>query len=95
MDSTFDQSGDLLEEIPVGNPADLADEEQPDTTDAAREKADVLSVDLSRVEGSGAGGRITINDVERSVQRACKENEVHQPKNWAGANTPRQANAKR
>jgi pyruvate/2-oxoglutarate dehydrogenase complex dihydrolipoamide acyltransferase (E2) component len=67
VDSTFDQSGDLLEEIPVGNLADL--EEQPDATDAARERAEVLGVDLSRVEGSGAGGRITLKDVERAVQR--------------------------
>jgi pyruvate dehydrogenase E2 component (dihydrolipoamide acetyltransferase) len=69
MDSTFDQSGDLLEEIPVGNLADLAAEKQPDVTDAARKKAEVLGVDLSRVEGSGTGGRITIKDVERTVQR--------------------------
>jgi hypothetical protein len=69
VDSILDQYGDLLEEIPVGNLADLAAEEQPDATDAAREKAEVLGVDLSRVEGSGAGGRITIKDVERTVQR--------------------------
>ena len=67
MASTFDQSGDLVEEIPVGNLADL--DEQPDATDAARERAKVLGVDLSRVEGSGAGGRITLKDVERTVQK--------------------------
>jgi ATP-dependent Clp protease ATP-binding subunit ClpC len=67
MDSTYDQSGELVDEIPVGNLADL--EEQPDATDAARERAEVLGVDLSRVEGSGAGGRITLKDVERTVQK--------------------------
>jgi hypothetical protein len=67
MDSTFDQSGELVEEILVGNLADL--EEQPDATDAARERAEALAVDLSRVEGSGAGGRITLKDVERTVQK--------------------------
>ena len=67
MDSTFDQSGELVEEIPVGNLADL--EEQPDATDAARERAEALGVDLSRVEGSGAGGRITLKDVERTVHK--------------------------
>ena len=67
MHSTFDQSGELVEEIPVGNLGDL--EEQPDATDAARERAKVLGVDLSRVEGSGAGGRITLKDVERTVQK--------------------------
>jgi ATP-dependent Clp protease ATP-binding subunit ClpC len=69
MDSTLDESGNLLEEIPVSNLADLAAEEQPDATDAARQKAEVLGVDLSRVEGSGAEGRITVKDVERTAQR--------------------------
>jgi pyruvate/2-oxoglutarate dehydrogenase complex dihydrolipoamide acyltransferase (E2) component len=57
-----------LEEILVGNLADMDDDERPDATDAAKKKAEVLGVDLSRVEGSGVGGRITIKDVERSVQ---------------------------
>ena len=38
-------------------------EEEPDATDAARKKAEELGVDLSEVEGSGAGGRITVKDV--------------------------------
>jgi pyruvate/2-oxoglutarate dehydrogenase complex dihydrolipoamide acyltransferase (E2) component len=32
-------------------------------TDAARQKADELGVDLSKVEGTGAEGRITVRDV--------------------------------
>jgi pyruvate/2-oxoglutarate dehydrogenase complex dihydrolipoamide acyltransferase (E2) component len=38
-------------------------EEEPDATDAARQKAEQLGVDLSEIEGSGAGGRITVKDV--------------------------------
>jgi pyruvate/2-oxoglutarate dehydrogenase complex dihydrolipoamide acyltransferase (E2) component len=38
-------------------------EEQPDATEAARQKAEELGVDLSEIEGSGAGDRITIKDV--------------------------------
>jgi pyruvate/2-oxoglutarate dehydrogenase complex dihydrolipoamide acyltransferase (E2) component len=32
-------------------------------TDAARQKAEELGVDLSQVEGTGAEGRITVKDV--------------------------------
>jgi pyruvate/2-oxoglutarate dehydrogenase complex dihydrolipoamide acyltransferase (E2) component len=38
-------------------------EEEPDATDAAMQKAEQLGVDLSEIEGSGAGGRITVKDV--------------------------------
>jgi pyruvate/2-oxoglutarate dehydrogenase complex dihydrolipoamide acyltransferase (E2) component len=38
-------------------------EEEPGVTDAARQKAEELGVDLSEVEGSGAGYRITVKDV--------------------------------
>jgi pyruvate/2-oxoglutarate dehydrogenase complex dihydrolipoamide acyltransferase (E2) component len=38
-------------------------QQQPDATDAARQKADELGVDLSQVQGSGANGRITVRDV--------------------------------
>lgn len=37
-----------------------------DATDAAKEKAEELGVDLSAVKGSGKGGRITVTDVEAS-----------------------------
>jgi pyruvate/2-oxoglutarate dehydrogenase complex dihydrolipoamide acyltransferase (E2) component len=39
------------------------DEEEPKATNAARRKAEELGVDLSQVQGSGAGGLITIRDV--------------------------------
>lgn len=36
---------------------------QDQATESARQKAQELGVDLSQVEGSGAGGRITVKDV--------------------------------
>jgi pyruvate/2-oxoglutarate dehydrogenase complex dihydrolipoamide acyltransferase (E2) component len=44
-------------------------EEEPDATEAARQKADELGVDLSQVEGSGSGGRITIKDVQSAAKQ--------------------------
>ena len=44
-------------------------EEEPDATEAARQKADELGVDLSQVQGSGAGGRITIKDVQSAAKQ--------------------------
>jgi len=38
-------------------------EEEVDATEAARQRAEELGVDLSQVEGTGAGGRITVRDV--------------------------------
>lgn len=40
--------------------------EEPRATNAARRKAEELGVDLTQIEGSGAGGLITIRDVVRS-----------------------------
>jgi pyruvate/2-oxoglutarate dehydrogenase complex dihydrolipoamide acyltransferase (E2) component len=40
---------------------------EPRATNAARRKAEELGVDLSQIEGSGAGGLITIKDVVRST----------------------------
>jgi pyruvate/2-oxoglutarate dehydrogenase complex dihydrolipoamide acyltransferase (E2) component len=39
---------------------------EPRATNAARRKAEDLGIDLSQIEGSGAGGLITIRDVVRS-----------------------------
>src|SRR5918993_5525132 len=38
-------------------------QQQPNATQAAEHKAQELGVDLSQVQGSGAGGRITVRDV--------------------------------
>ena len=40
------------------------EQEEPNATEAARKWAEQLGVDLSQVEGSGAGGRITVKDVQ-------------------------------
>jgi pyruvate/2-oxoglutarate dehydrogenase complex dihydrolipoamide acyltransferase (E2) component len=45
------------------------EQEGPEATQAARQKAEELGVDLSQVEGSGAGGRITIRDVQRAANQ--------------------------
>ena len=46
----------------------VAPEEEPYATKAARQKAERLGVDLHKVRGSGADGRITHKDVTRAVQ---------------------------
>jgi large subunit ribosomal protein L20 len=43
-------------------------EEDIEATDAARRKAEELDVDLSSVEGTGQGGRITVGDVEKAAR---------------------------
>ena len=42
-------------------------EEDIEATEAARRKAEELNVDLSSVEGTGQGGRITVGDVEKAA----------------------------
>lgn len=37
-------------------------------TEAARRKAGELNLDLPEVQGTGAGGRITVNDVKRKAK---------------------------
>ena len=49
-----------------GSQAESADE--PDATDAARRKAEELGLDLSQVEGTGAGGRILLRDVKQAAR---------------------------
>ncbi|MDQ3860170.1 MAG: E3 binding domain-containing protein, partial [Actinomycetota bacterium] len=44
-------------------------------TDAARRKAQELDVDLREVEGTGAGGQITVDDVRRVNAQASGEGE--------------------
>jgi pyruvate/2-oxoglutarate dehydrogenase complex dihydrolipoamide acyltransferase (E2) component len=47
-------------------PADQSGTEV-EATDAARQKAEQLGVDLSLVEGSGAGGRVLVRDVRKAA----------------------------
>lgn len=42
------------------------DTQTVDATDAARRRARELNVDLRAVRGTGAGGRITVRDVEKA-----------------------------
>ncbi len=46
----------------------VATEEEPDATNAAKQMAKELGVDLYKVRGSGADGRITYEDVRRAAQ---------------------------
>ena len=38
-----------------------------EATDAARRKAEELGIDLSRIEGTGAGGRVLVRDVKEAA----------------------------
>jgi pyruvate/2-oxoglutarate dehydrogenase complex dihydrolipoamide acyltransferase (E2) component len=42
-------------------------------TPAAERKADELGVDLSQIEGTGSGGRITVKDVTEAAKQAGSE----------------------
>jgi len=57
-DGAVDQATQQAGSVTGGN-----GDEGPKATNAARRKAEDLGVDLSRIQGSGAGGLITIRDV--------------------------------
>ena len=40
-----------------------------DATDAARRKADELGVKLSRLNGTGSGGRVLAKDAEKAAKQ--------------------------
>ncbi len=77
-----DESGSLLS-LTLGEDGNLLDlgilesseeeteeeEEGPDATEAAKQKAEELGVDLSQLEGTGADGRITVKDVMGAAQQ--------------------------
>ena len=60
-----DETGDV-----PGPPAGGGPEErpEPDATEAARNKARELGVDLSGLEGTGSGGRIIVKDVAKAAR---------------------------
>ena len=67
VEQTLTESGEVSEEAVVGE-ADTAREAGEEkgkvqATPAAERKAEDLGVDLSQVEGTGSGGRITVKDV--------------------------------
>jgi pyruvate/2-oxoglutarate dehydrogenase complex dihydrolipoamide acyltransferase (E2) component len=41
---------------------------EPDATNAARRKAEEMGVDLTRIEGTGSGGRILLRDVNKATE---------------------------
>ncbi|CAN5731257.1 hypothetical protein BH18ACT11_BH18ACT11_14590 [soil metagenome] len=58
-----------IEAVQPEAPAEVPEAEAEDelnATDAAARKAEELDVDLSAVEGTGQGGRITVGDVEKA-----------------------------
>jgi pyruvate/2-oxoglutarate dehydrogenase complex dihydrolipoamide acyltransferase (E2) component len=57
-DGTVDQATQQAGSVAEGN-----GDEGPKATNAARRKAEDLGIDLSQIQGSGAGGLITIRDV--------------------------------
>jgi large subunit ribosomal protein L20 len=63
------------EEPSTEAPEETSEEtEEVEATDAAERRADELDVDLSEVEGSGAEGRVLVEDVEEA---ADEEGKVH------------------
>jgi pyruvate/2-oxoglutarate dehydrogenase complex dihydrolipoamide acyltransferase (E2) component len=52
----------------VSSQAEKASADEPDATDAARRKAEEMGLDLSQVEGTGAGGRILLRDVKQAAR---------------------------
>jgi pyruvate/2-oxoglutarate dehydrogenase complex dihydrolipoamide acyltransferase (E2) component len=61
-----DETGDVS-----GPPTDggAGERGEPEATDAARNKARDLGVDLSSLEGTGSGGRIIVRDVAKAARR--------------------------
>jgi large subunit ribosomal protein L20 len=55
-------------EAPAEQAEKVASEDDLEATDAASRKAEELNVDLSSVEGTGRGGRITVGDVEKAAR---------------------------
>jgi pyruvate/2-oxoglutarate dehydrogenase complex dihydrolipoamide acyltransferase (E2) component len=73
VEQTLNQSGEVTEETVVGDASTTegaAGEEEGEAraTPAAERRARELGVDLSSVEGTGSGGRITVRDVQNAAQ---------------------------
>ena len=66
LEQTLDESGEVSAETVVGEAEGRQDEVQ--ATPAAKRKAEELGVNLSVVEGTGSGGRITVRDVQSAAQ---------------------------
>jgi pyruvate/2-oxoglutarate dehydrogenase complex dihydrolipoamide acyltransferase (E2) component len=60
VEQTLDESGEVS--------AETTQHEEVQATPAAKRKAEELGVDLSQVEGTGSGGRITVRDVQSAAK---------------------------
>ena len=60
-----DETGDVSGPTTDGSAGERA---EPEATEAARNKARDLGVDLSRLEGTGSGGRIIVRDVTQAAR---------------------------
>ncbi|HEY1291496.1 MAG TPA: 2-oxoglutarate dehydrogenase complex dihydrolipoyllysine-residue succinyltransferase [Chloroflexota bacterium] len=60
------------QEAPPPEVRATAEAERPHASPVARRMAEEYGVDLTRVEGTGTGGRVTREDVERHVQPAVR-----------------------
>ena len=54
----------------VGGQQEEAQEQESDVTEAAKQKAEELGVDVSQVEGTGSEGRITVKDVTGAANQS-------------------------
>lgn len=70
VEEVLDEGGNVLEREAVEDVGEQTEVEssEAEATDAARRKAEELGVDLSTVEGTGAGGRILVGDVQRAAK---------------------------
>ena len=69
--AVVDETGDVLAPQvgrDEGAGAEAEARAEPDATEAARNKAEELGVDLSGLEGTGSGGRILVRDVARAAR---------------------------
>jgi pyruvate/2-oxoglutarate dehydrogenase complex dihydrolipoamide acyltransferase (E2) component len=60
-----DETGDVSGPPPDGSAGERG---EPEVTEAARNKARDLGVDLSSLEGTGSGGRIIVRDVTQAAR---------------------------
>src|SRR5919199_1094906 len=72
--ATIDEaaSPSTAEAQPAAPAASTADMQRPHASPVARRMAEEHGLDLSRIEGTGTGGRVTREDVERQLQPAAR-----------------------
>ena len=75
VEGVLDEEGNVTNPSVSEEQGDRESEEdaEVDATDAARRKADKLGVTLSRLRGTGAGGRVLVRDVERAAKQPAAD----------------------